>query len=968
MDNSQNKESLELSNKNFPDVAKSAEYTNDYFIKSPNEDREHYSYYLDNGLQVLLISDPDSKKSAASLDLDRGSGNNPPEHLGLAHYLEHMLFLGTEKYPEADGFQEFIGAHGGSYNAYTSYKNTNYFFDIKNEHFPTALDRFADFFIAPIFNPDFAERERNVVDSEFYTGLNDDGRRYYAVFQAALNPKHPLAKFSVGTKETLSGDATELITALKDFYFSSYRAPLMKLVLYGNSSIEELKLLAETYFSPIDDTPSEPIVITEPIIQPTALPAMVKFNPIKEARYLDYYFPIKSQIDNYKSKPVNYIAYLLNSENEQGLEAKLKTKGWSNGIYSGFDISLDEGAIFNLHISLTPQGSKQVKEITAMVFATLETVKGKSYEKWRYDEVATSKTNSFNFRQQQDPLGYVRTLSRIMQLLPTKRWLSNSLWEEHNQAQIDEIFASLNPDNMLIFWVDPEATKGIADIKQETYYKVPYAINKLEAGELAQYLQPQDEAIALPPKNPFIGSVIQLIKNNKANELLPQRLSNQNVNGWYKFNDSFNSPQVNLHLSIEPKSRVAASRSDKEFYSKILNDTHSAKVRIYNNLMVGMLNDKINQESYQGGIAGYSASLGTTPYGIYLGMKGYNDKFSVWVDKIIGIVNDGKFKQEDFDRILDNTKRSLRNQAKNRPSQIADELFTNTMLLYRWDAESLMQALEGITLETIEAWSKDFFTETNIMAYVYGNIQLTEALQLTQKLSVWNPSPLTNQVKPAMFLDINSKGRFIVQGPNEQGDSAVLLYYQADDYDYQARTKSSLVVRILQPQFFLKLRTEQELGYIVSAYYRRSHQRPGIYFLVQSNHMHSANILERIDEFVADADEFLQQLSEAEFNNYKDGLLNLLAKPPQNFGEELALYRYQIAEGFHKFDDRAQAVAAMESISKQDIIDYWKQLSNATNSIAVLTDKQGKHEEIKVAPAGKIITDPYKFKQQVQEL
>jgi secreted Zn-dependent insulinase-like peptidase len=62
-----------------------------------------------------------------------------------------MLFLGTEKYPDADEYQTFIAQHGGSRNAFTAKEHTNYFFDIENASLEPALDRFSQFFTAPLY-------------------------------------------------------------------------------------------------------------------------------------------------------------------------------------------------------------------------------------------------------------------------------------------------------------------------------------------------------------------------------------------------------------------------------------------------------------------------------------------------------------------------------------------------------------------------------------------------------------------------------------------------------------------------------------------------------------------------------------------------------------------------------------------------------------------------------------------------
>ncbi|MEE4280590.1 MAG: insulinase family protein, partial [Pseudomonadales bacterium] len=109
--------------------------------KSPNDSREYRYLQLPNKLRVVLVSDPTTEKAAAAMAVFRGSNHEPEAHPGLAHFLEHMLFIQTEAYPEPSAFQDFVSANGGSTNAYTALDHTNYFFDVKASAFPEALDR-----------------------------------------------------------------------------------------------------------------------------------------------------------------------------------------------------------------------------------------------------------------------------------------------------------------------------------------------------------------------------------------------------------------------------------------------------------------------------------------------------------------------------------------------------------------------------------------------------------------------------------------------------------------------------------------------------------------------------------------------------------------------------------------------------------------------------------------------------------
>ena len=140
-------------------------------IKSQSDKRLYKHITLPNKLQCLLISDPAADKSAASLDVKVGCSLDPKPLFGTAHFLEHMLFMGTEKYPSENEYAEYIKNNGGMNNAYTTLVNTNYHFDCSNDGFQGALDRFSWFFKKPLLGESQTEREMKAVDSEFNQSL-----------------------------------------------------------------------------------------------------------------------------------------------------------------------------------------------------------------------------------------------------------------------------------------------------------------------------------------------------------------------------------------------------------------------------------------------------------------------------------------------------------------------------------------------------------------------------------------------------------------------------------------------------------------------------------------------------------------------------------------------------------------------------------------------------------------------------
>lgn len=135
-------------------------------IKSISDPRLYKVVTLPNKLDCLLISDKETDKSAASLDVNVGQINDPVDRPGLAHFLEHMLFLGTKKYPDQNEYKSYISSVSGSNNAYTALRDTNYFLDCSNQGLKGALDRFSQFFIDPLFSESCVSRELHAVDSE----------------------------------------------------------------------------------------------------------------------------------------------------------------------------------------------------------------------------------------------------------------------------------------------------------------------------------------------------------------------------------------------------------------------------------------------------------------------------------------------------------------------------------------------------------------------------------------------------------------------------------------------------------------------------------------------------------------------------------------------------------------------------------------------------------------------------------
>lgn len=234
--------------------------TTDGIIKSPIDERTYRPLTLPNGLRVLLVSDPNSHNAAAAIDVHVGSFSDPSHAQGLAHFCEHMSFLGTEKFPDEDAFSSYLSAHGGSSNAYTDLEDTVFYFDVNSKHLEGALDHFAQFFIAPSFTEEAIFREVNAVDSEHSKNIHNDYLRLYQLEKELFSdPKHPFSLFPTGNKDTLLGNLTssQLREKLVSFHGQYYSSNLMTLSIISNHTLDELEALCRRYFTDIPNRQAE---------------------------------------------------------------------------------------------------------------------------------------------------------------------------------------------------------------------------------------------------------------------------------------------------------------------------------------------------------------------------------------------------------------------------------------------------------------------------------------------------------------------------------------------------------------------------------------------------------------------------------------------------------------------------------------------------------------------------------------
>ena len=879
-------------------------------IKSDNDKRQYEYLVLPNRMRILLVSDPQADKAAAAMSIGVGSTSNPPGREGLAHFLEHMLFMGTEKYPDVDEYSSFVKRNGGSDNAFTAPGMTTYFFDIKAEKLEPALDRFAQFFIAPLFNAKYVEREANAVHSEYQLKLKEDSRRINAAEKRSYNPASPYARFFVGNLDSLADrQDSKVRDDLIDFYNKYYSANIMGLTVVGKEPLPVLRAWVEEKFAAVADKNALPYAPEEQelLYLPSQLPVKVDVVPLKKLHTLTLTFPIPSQRANYQVKPVSYLAHFIGDEGQASLHGLLREKGWITALSAGGQNLDDVQGVFSVNMDLTESGAQKVPEITRYLFQYIDLLGSKGIERWRFDELRRKSELDFRFQEKMPAGSYATTLSSKLLHYPARDILrGGNLLQTWDPQLLNDLLGYLRPDNLAMTLVDPALKTDAV----EPYYQVSYSISKIAGEQLAQWrpkaIMPQ---LALPQPNPFLPEKAELKLLAQGSEI-PVALEQASGRAlWYQQDEQFGVPKAVFMLALE----MPDARS-------------TAKKAVSLSLLADLVKDELNAWSYPAQLAGLSYSISPTMEGLTLFIYGYDEKQSVLLEKVLAALKNPELPEDRFRLYKEKFKRNLANQALEAPyNQIMGERIRR-LLSPSWSPGQKLKALELLTREELKTYAGQLFDQVETKVLAYGNITAKEAQAMNAVLSreLLSTSRLADVPEPHLTIIPRGKTlryRYDVDHP----DSAVVISYQGNDKSIAGQARWQLLGHILANPFFHSLRTEQQLGYLVAAGFNETENLPGMLLLVQSSAVSSDELQKRMEAFVQEYAGKLQDMNQEEFRNHKAGLQAKLLKKDDMMLVRAVRYLDNLEREQYSFDFRKRVAEEVGRLDKEDLLAFYRQ-------------------------------------------
>lgn len=319
-----------------------------------SRDRLH-QFTMGNGIKVILEENRATPVVALQVWVKAGSADERDEEAGMCHFVEHMVFKGTEKRKTREMAKE-IESLGGTINAYTSYDSTVYHVTIASRYSATGLDILSDLVRHPTFDPLELEREREVVLEEIRRGVDDPSRRLFNQTMATLYQQHPYRRPVTGYERTIKAiTRDQMLSFFKRWYVPSR----MVFIAAGDFDLETMEEKVKEVFRGMEPcSGSLPQRMKEP--EQAGVRSVVSQGNFKET-YLQIGLSISSAKDA-ETPALDVLSYVLGRGEASRLVQKVKLeKGLVNAISASSYTPKDPG-IFIMGATLPAENVEKAIE------------------------------------------------------------------------------------------------------------------------------------------------------------------------------------------------------------------------------------------------------------------------------------------------------------------------------------------------------------------------------------------------------------------------------------------------------------------------------------------------------------------------------------------------------------------------------------------------------------------------------
>jgi insulysin len=807
----------------------------------------------------MIIQDVNVRTAGAVMSVNSGVKNEGKDIYGLAHYTEHMLFLGSKKFNNPTYFVDFITQHNGKFNGYTDFDTTGFFFKINTDKFKHGLEIFSRFFIDPLFSKEYVEKEVNSVNSEYERNIQLDSKRKEMVLRDISDENSLFHRFSTGNTQTLWNHTRENKIDLREkaleYWKLNYRPDNMKLVVYGDQSIDTYKSLVEEMFAEMlkNPEPYNPEALGK-WTKPTPwdkhnIGKLVLFKTINNHHELDITFLID---DVFAALPDNlglYFKVLLNYRGKGSLQDVLRRKGYVAGIKANLRRTYEGFSFFKMKGYITRHGIKNLDKVLKVIFTYIKYVREKALNKKLYGYIKRIFDVSFFFNNRKKKLmKSLKSMSMIVWRYTKKYYFSqHRILSKYDKDKIKKFGDQLTLDNAVIIVGNKEFTPELINkypnfvegIKENNLIQ-DYVLNKKDPfyyTVYGQYQLKKDFIKNIDENSVFKKSKLKLISNRKA---LPKKISlikSCPANNKFKCIKEYRSDARDLTPKLVKQSKHYElwHKKDRSFFVTKTNlfmkfifdiDVNNPKYATKMRLLIYALNHYLRNFFFD-------ESLRQTSFHINASANGFSAKIFSFTETLkdssisfFTKMKKLKLNKSEFELIKDEMKNHINAQMNLVPALRAYVNFFTIILKDYVHNKNILLELENLKLEQFQAFYDKLFNSMYVNAFFHGTMDKNSSLilfgNIFQVLTAGKPVKEIKKHSLKHYVNAHADltNYFIFREKLMQTynvNHAIMNFYQLGEENVKNIFMANMIKALCGYIYFTQLRIKEQLGYTARA-------------------------------------------------------------------------------------------------------------------------------------------------------
>lgn len=831
---------------------------------------------MPNGLKVWLISAPQSSTCTLSITAGVGFGDDPFDAMGLSHYCEHTVFLGSKNYPKKQEIQDIAASAGGKVNASTGLTTTSYMLTGPCHIFEECLYRMADMVQNPLFTEGEFQKELFAIENEYKMRLSEDGRSLFTIMFDQTNPSYPLHKHFCGDSQTLASvSSQDLKSWIKQFYVANN----MSIVAVSDQSLEKMQEIVEKAFGLLPNQP----VLHDSQADPFDLSSDSRFfwtdSASQKMLMLAFSMPMRQD---------PYSAYLFINEafcspHPGGFFDYLIKKKWTTGF--NFDqFEIHGGNILTFTFELTQEGVDHVDDLLAAFFDYIEFLKSSNPEHF-FDLL--NKTRMLSLKTVKLPTNFsvISSLSESLLKSDLKHFPSSFTLPSRSSIKEDiDNLSLINEQSSLAFFMLPTEKrlelfkrKGIMEapryecryFNNRPYYKTTFEVKA--KNNSFQWL--------FPPHNPLLDDVKISFKKVEAPAYISQK-------------SDLKSGKIEIFPNVYEVGSKDALVWNYEF-------EQSEKCEPLNllcfDLMSSILNEKLTFFAAQASQAIESFSINAEEKGFTIKIHGLSsssqDKIA---HKLAESIRSFKPTKEAFETTRSKLISSYRDFLQSGPlQQLPSRLYEQCIEEVR-STEELLIELQNLSFESFEKWCH-LLSQKAVYFHILAvsNRSLDEWKELFNTILSYLPenSEVTFNTLPFTYHFKNSPVDQCYFH-NREGNLVAMIWPLgkiADDSTHATLRELGILDSYVHTKLFEALRTEGKMAYAVQSKLTTLADEPVLMWLVLSTSATSNQLIEAMELFAKNLLTAVNNLEESYFEEQKQSLYKSLIQPFDSSRVQLGL-------------------------------------------------------------------------------